>query len=34
MMLLDEVQARYISERWEAGASSLRQPLPVREPVL
>src|SRR3954447_9024686 len=33
MMLLDEEQARYISERCEAGESSLRQPLPVREPM-
>jgi hypothetical protein len=33
MLLLDEVQARYITARWEAGESSLRKPLPVREPV-
>src|SRR3954453_5838760 len=29
MLLLDEVQARVVSERWEAGASSLLEPLPV-----
>jgi hypothetical protein len=34
MLLLDEVQARFVSERWEAGESSLRRTLPVREPVL
>jgi hypothetical protein len=34
MLLLDEVQARFVSERWEAGESSLRQPSPVREAVL
>jgi hypothetical protein len=27
MLLLDEVQARFVSERWEAGESSLLQPL-------
>jgi hypothetical protein len=34
MLLLDEVQARFVSERWEAGKSSLRQPLPAHEAVL
>src|SRR3954452_10891666 len=34
MLLLDEVQARFISERWDGGETSLRGPLPVREPML
>jgi hypothetical protein len=29
MLLLDEVQARYINARWDAGESSLLEPLPV-----
>jgi hypothetical protein len=33
MLLLDEVQARFVSDRWEAGKSSLRQPLPVPQSV-
>ena len=33
MLLLDEVQARYVSERWEAGESSLLEPLVAREAV-
>jgi hypothetical protein len=32
MLLLDEVQARFVSERWEAGESSLRAPV-VASPV-
>ena len=34
MLLLDEVQARFVSERWEAGESSLLQPLAVSGSVL
>src|SRR3954468_716679 len=34
MLLLDAVQARYITGRWDTGKSSLLRPLPVREPVL
>jgi hypothetical protein len=34
MLLLDEVQARFVSERWQAGQSSLLQPLGLREPAL
>jgi hypothetical protein len=33
MLLLDEVQARYITGRWDAGESSLLRPLPVHAPV-
>src|SRR4051812_16879146 len=34
MLLLDEVQAHFVSDRWEAGESSLLQPLEAREAVL
>src|SRR3954452_24205243 len=33
MLLLDEVQAHFVSDRWEAGESSLLQPLEAREAV-
>jgi hypothetical protein len=33
MLLLDQVQARYITGQWEAGRSSLLSPLPVGAPV-